>query len=154
MLYNNTFNQNKNSPNNTEPNFRVEIYFTSKKINKNKHNNNSLVNENKFSGHKILKNNPKLILEKIKNETKNSSSKPILTPVKNGNNTIKYIQSFTTNNNNVINNIQSSPIINCSINISKNSDLHDNLGNKLMSQTDSNFYKAPIRNSTSSVVNQ
>ena len=158
MLYNNTFNQNKNSPNNTEPNFRVEIYFTSKKINKNKHNNNSLVNEKKFSGHKILKNNLKLILEKMKNETKNSSSKPILTPVKNGNNTIKYIQSFTTNNNNVINNIQSSPIkkniINCSINISKNSDLHDNLGNKLMSQSDSNFYKAPIRNSTSSVVNQ
>ena len=94
----------------------------------------------------------------MKNETKNSSSKSIFTPVKNGNNTIKYIQSFTTNNNNVINNIQSSPIkkniINCSINISKNSDLHDNLGNKLMSQTDSNFYKAPIRNSTSSVVNQ
>ena len=70
--------------------------------------NNNLVNEKKFSGHKILQDNLKLIPEKIQNETKKSSLKPIFTPVKTSNNIIKT-----------------------SINISKNSDLHNNLGNSL-----------------------
>ena len=140
--YDNIFSQSKNSPNKIGPNFRERIYFTSKKIDKIRQNNNSLVNEKKYSGHKILQGNLKLNLEKnkikIKNKIKNSYSKPILTPVKTSNNTIKYISSFTTDNNNIINNIQFSPIkkniIKSSIYISKNSDLHNNFRNKLISQ--------------------